>query len=284
MQIMSKKEISLYKDHLIDEEKAPATIEKYIRDVNCFAQWLQKEDVYKSDVVEYKAYLIKKYAPASVNSALSSLNSFFDFCKCSDLKIKQLKIQKTIFVQAENELLKEEYNRLLSTALEMKKDDLFWIMQTICSTGIRVSELKFITVEALNKGVAEIYNKGKKRRVFLPMQLCVALNKYTTDRNIKSGPVFISKNGIPLDRSNIWSSMKKLCIKSNVSPQKVFPHNLRHLFAHTYYSAQKDIVRLSDILGHSSINTTRIYTMESGEVHKEQIQNLGLLYEYKSTT
>ncbi len=284
MQVMSKKEISLYKDHLIDEEKASATIEKYIRDVNYFIQWLQKDNACKVDVMNYKAYLMGKYAPASVNSIISSLNNFFVFCGYLDLKVKHVKIQKQIFTSTKCELSKDEYNKLLTTALKEKKEKIFWIMQTICSTGIRVSELKFITVEALNTGVAEIDNKGKKRRVFLPLQLCISLNKYIDEKNIKSGPVFVSKNGIPLDRSNIWYSMKKLCEKSNVSAQKVFPHNLRHLFAHTYYSAQKDIVRLSDILGHSSVNTTRIYTMESGNVHKEQIQNLGLLYEYKSTT
>ena len=150
-------------------------------------------------------------------------------------------------------------------------------MQTICSTGIRISELSYVTVEAINKGRADINCKGKRRTVFFPKQLCQMLKQYIRAREIKSGAVFITKNGAPLDRSNIWTSMKKLCIEANVSEQKVFPHNLRHLFARTYYTQQKDIVRLADILGHSSVNTTRIYTMESGETHRKQIQRLGLL-------
>lgn len=220
---------------------------------------------------------MEKYTPASVNSALASLNSFFAYNEWYDLRVKSLKIQKQIFASDEKELTKAEYERLLRAAQSKKNERLYLLMQTIYSTGIRVSELKFITVGAVHRGQAEIQCKGKRRTVFLPNQLCRILKKYITEQKIKSGAVFVTRNGNPLDRSNIWSDMKKLCKEAGVSEKKVFPHNLRHLFARTYYSLQKDIVRLADILGHSSVNTTRIYTMESGEVHRKQIQKLGLL-------
>lgn len=186
-------------------------------------------------------------------------------------------MQKRIFIPKEKELTKSEYERLLAVDKSRKNKRLYMLMQTICSTGIRVSELEFITVEAVKIGRAEINCKGKIRIVILPYQLCRMLKTYIKEENITSGSVFVTKSGKPLDRSNIWSDMKKLCEAAGVSKDKVFTHNLRHLFARTYYSIQKDIVRLADILGHSSVNTTRIYTMESGEVHRKQIQCLGLL-------
>ena len=194
-----------------------------------------------------------------------------------DLRVKKLKIQKQIFASTDKELSKAEYDRLLQAAKQKKNERLYLLMQTICSTGIRVSEVRYITVEAVARGIAEINCKGKRRQLFLPKQLCQVLKQYIKEQKIKSGSVFITKNGNPLDRSNIWTDMKKLCKAANVSEKKVFPHNLRHLFARTYYSLQKDIVRLADILGHSSVNTTRIYTMETGEIHRRQIQKLGLL-------
>jgi site-specific recombinase XerD len=212
-----------------------------------------------------------------VNAVLSSLNSFFNFMKWYDFKVKSLKIQTQIFASTDSELTKTEYDRLLQTAKQQGNTRLYLLMQTMCSTGIRISEVRYITVEAVARGIAEINCKGKCRQVFLPKQLCLILRPYIKEHNIKSGAVFVTRNGNPLDRSNIWSDMKKLCKAANVSEKKVFPHNLRHLFARTYYSQQKDIVRLADILGHSSINTTRIYTMETGEIHRRQIQKLGLL-------
>lgn len=263
--------------HLINEEKAHATINKYLHDVDEFQVWLGEQDLNKAVVLAYKLYLCEHYAPASVNAALSSLNSFFNFAEWYDLKVKNLKIQKQIFASADKELTKAEYDSLLQAAKRKKKERLYLLMQTICSTGIRVSEVCHITVEAIRCGVAEINCKGKHRRVFLPKQLCQILKQYIKGQKIKSGAVFITKNGRPLDRSNIWSEMKKLCREAAVSEKKVFPHNLRHLFARTYYSVQKDIARLADILGHSNVNTTRIYTMETGEIHRKQIQKLGLL-------
>ena len=277
MRTITEELILSFKKHLITEEKAQATIAKYLYDIGEFAKWTGTRDINKELVLEYKSALTERYAPASVNAALASLNSLFCFCEWYDLKVKNLKIQKQIFASTEKELTKSEYERLLQAAKQNKNERLYLLMQTICSTGIRVSEVRHITVEAVNRGSAIINCKGKRRQVLLSNQLCKILKKYIKEQKIKSGTVFVTKNGNPLDRSNIWSDMKKLCRMAGVSEKKVFPHNLRHLFARTYYSLQKDIVRLADILGHSSVNTTRIYTMESGNIHRQQIEKLGLL-------
>ena len=277
MRTITQELILKFQKHLVNEEKAQATITKYLYDVREFTKWVNSQDINKELVLEYKSALAEKYAPASVNAALASLNSFFTFCEWYDLKVKNLKIQKQIFVSAEKELTKSEYERLLQAAKKKKNERLYLLMQTICSTGIRVSEVCHITVEAVNRGSAMINCKGKRRQVLLSNQLCRILKQYIKENKIKSGAVFVTKNGNPLDRSNIWSDMKKLCRMAGVLEKKVFPHNLRHLFARTYYGLQKDIVRLADILGHSSVNTTRIYTMESGNVHRQQIEKLGLL-------
>ncbi len=277
MRAITKEKIERYKEYLINEEKSYSTIEKYIHDIYDFADWISGEKFEKKEVIAYKSHLSDIYAITSVNSKLASLNSFFRFMEWYELRVKSLKVQKNIFSSSETELSKEEYVRLLYAAKSEKNERLYLLMQTICSTGIRVSELRYITVEAVKCGIAEISCKGKRRRVFIPKRLCSALKKYVMSKKIKSGAVFVSKNGNPLDRSNIWSDMKRLCKAAHVSEKKVFPHSLRHLFARTYYSMEKDIARLADILGHSSINTTRIYTMESGEIHRLQIQKLGLL-------
>lgn len=274
---IDRKIIEMFENYLVENEKASATVEKYVRDVGMFFDWLRKEDVSKAKVLEYKKILVEKYSPASVNAAIASLNCFFDFAHKGEMKIRGLKIQRKIFENREKELTKAEYERLLYAAKAKGNKRLYYLMQTICSTGIRVSELRFITVESLKKGHVRISCKGKMRVVILPKELCNILIKYTKERGIKKGPVFVTKSGKPVDRSNIWSDMKKLCNEARVDVRKVFPHNLRHLFARTYYSIQKDIVRLSDILGHSSINTTRIYTIETGDIHRRQIEKLGLL-------
>lgn len=228
--------IDSYHSYLIDEEKAPSTVSKYVRDVQAFVGWLKTRDLDKSAVLAYKSYLIESYAPASVNAAISSLNSFFAFCEWYGLRMKNLKIQRKIFVSQDRELTKTEYDRLLRAAAGRKDRRLFCLMQTICSTGIRVSELRFITVEALTRGRAEIRCKGKYRTVFMPAGLCKLLKQYLKETKIKSGPVSQTKSGKPMDRSNIWREMKKLCRVAGVSEKKVFPHNLRHLFARTYYT------------------------------------------------
>lgn len=274
---ITKELIKNFRRYLIEEEKAAATVEKYIRDINVFADWLGEKELDKETVLIYKENLTQNYAPASVNSVLSSLNSFFTFNEWYNLRVKNLKIQKQLFANKDNELTKEEYERLLTAAKSKGNEQLYFLMQTICSTGIRVSELCYITVESLKAQKAQINLKGKMRVVILPKELCKMLLKYSKEQNITSGSVFVSRNGKPLDRSNIWKMMKALCESAGVARAKVFPHNLRHLFARTFYSIQKDIVRLADILGHSSVNTTRIYTMETGETHRRQIQKLGLL-------
>lgn len=269
--------IENFKNHLIDEEKASATLEKYVRDIKAFFVWVSGLEISKRTVLDYKEYLIGNFAPASVNSVLSSLNAFFQFNNWHELKVKMLKIQKQIFVQKERELTRAEYVRLLNAAREKKNERLYLLMQAICSSGIRVSELKYVTVESLRSRSTTINNKGKMRIVLLPAKLCSTLAEYTKRQKILSGPVFVTKTGKPLDRSTIWKMMKALCVRAQVSERKVFPHNLRHLFARTFYTLEKDIVRLADILGHSSVNTSRIYTMETGEIHRKKLQKLGLL-------
>ncbi len=277
MKKMTDETIILFKKHLYETEKSDNTIEKYMRDVSFFRKWMSRRELDKSVVLEYKKYLCNCYAPRSVNSILSSLNALFVFMNWYDLKVKTLKIQKQIFADKEKELSKAEYQRLLSEAKKVGDERLYYLMQTIGSTGLRISELQYVTCEAVERGVAVIHCKGKVRQVFLPDNLCKMLKKYTGKRHIKSGPVFVTKSGKPIDRSAVWKMMKALCKGAGVSSEKVFPHNFRHLFARTFYSIQKDIVRLADILGHSSINTTRIYTMETGDIHRRQIQRLGLL-------
>lgn len=275
---ITKKLILNFKEYLLNEEKSAATIEKYIRDVRTFLVWLHgARETDKATVIAYKEYLTENYQTASVNSMLSSLNSFFTFNEWYELHVKTIKIQRQIFSSKDKELTRAEYERLLKAAESKTNKRLYYILQTICATGIRISELRFITVETVNQEYAEVRCKGKNRCVILPRDLCKVLKEYIAEKKITSGGVFVSRNGKPLDRSNIWADMKKLCEMANVPQAKVFPHNLRHLFARTYYSLQKDIVRLADILGHSSVNTTRIYTMESGDVHRRQIQRLGLV-------
>ena len=217
------------------------------------------------------------HAPATVNSILAAVNGFFRFMGWKDIAVKLLKIQKALFCDERRELTRAEYARLVSAAQKVGNERLSLVMQTICATGIRVSELRFITVEAVTTGRAEICNKGKRRTVFLPGRLRRLLRKYLQKQKKTAGAVFTTRTGRPLDRSNIWRDMKALCESADVEPGKVFPLNLRHLFARTYYSLGKDLSRMADILGHSSVNTTRIYTVESGGVHQRQLERMGLI-------
>ncbi len=277
MKKLTNEMIKAFKLHLCNEEKSDNTIEKYMRDIRHFCEWLMGRAFDKSVVLEYKRELIEKYAPASVNSMLSSLNALFLYLNWYDMKVKTLKIQRQLFAGKDKELTKAEYERLLTAARSKYNKQLYYLMQTIASTGIRISELSAISVEAVKQGQATINCKGKLRQVFLPKALCKMLKDYIDRRNIKSGSVFVTRTGKPLDRCRVWKLLKDLCESANVSKDKVFPHNFRHLFARTFYSLQKDIVRLADILGHSSVNTTRLYTMESGIEHRKQLQKLGLL-------
>lgn len=278
MRSITNSSIEKFRKYLINEEKSEATIEKYIRDILKFKACVLGKALVKKVVLEYKQFLIKNYAPASVNSMLSSINCFFEYNEWFDCKVKALKIQKRTFSSEDKELTKNEYERLLKAAKQSDNSRLYYLMQTICSTGIRVSELKCITVDAVKCKQARINCKGKVRMIWLSDDLCSILLHYIKENNIKSGSVFQTRTGKPINRTNIWSDMKKLCKLAGVSEKKVFPHNLRHLFARTFYSIQKDIVRLADILGHSNVNTTRIYTMESGVVHRRQIHKLGRIF------
>ena len=269
--------IERYAAHLQDAERAGNTVQKYRRDLMALWKWLDGRPLEKSMLIEWKEHLTIAYAAASVNSMLAALNGFLQFMGWPELTVRPLKIQKNLFCDEDRELTKEEYMRLVETAKQEGNERLSLILQTICATGIRVSELKFITAEAVRLGRAEIRNKGKLRTVFLPGRLCGLLKRYLQKKHRTTGTVFITKTGKNIDRSNIWRDMKKLCESAEVAPGKVFPHNLRHLFARTYYSMEKDISRLADILGHTNIGTTRIYTMESGRTHARAMERMELV-------
>lgn len=246
--------------HLSEEERSQATIEKYTRDIKGFYEYLPGDKIISKEIViAYKQSLVDTYKPTSINSMLVAVNGLLAYMGLNDCKVKLQKIQKRIF-HDENNLSKQEYQRLLAAAESKSNEQLLMLMQTICATGIRVSEHKYVTVEALKQGSAVVKNKGKIREIIFPKKLRRSLLKYCKEHHIDSGAVFITKHGNPLDRSNIWTMMKSLCDEAGVDKAKVFPHNLRHLFAYTFYGLEKDLVRLADILGHSSIETTRIYT------------------------
>jgi len=263
--------------YLRNEERSKATIEKYMRDVRCFVGFIGSTEVSKQSVVDYKNKLGNSYAVASANSMIAALNSFLRFCGWHDLCVKQFRVQRQTYCSEEKELTRAEYIRLLEAANKKHNERLNLIIQTICGTGIRVSELQYITVEALGKGEAVVNCKGKNRRIFIVPELKKKLLRYVKEQRILSGAVFITRNGKPVSRNNIWKEMKSLCEQAHVAPSKVFPHNLRHLFARTFYSIEKDIAKLADILGHASINTTRIYIVTTGAEHKRKMEHMRLI-------
>ena len=269
--------VRYYENYLVEEERSRNTITKYMRDLKSYFIFLQGEAVTKESLVCWKEKLTQTYLPASVNSMLAAVNGFLEWAGYPQYRVKPLKIQREIFTKPEKELSKEEYIRLVKAAEEKQNCRLALILQTICATGIRVSELQFITLETARTGRTVVDCKGKKRTVFLPGALSRALQEYCREHGIKEGVVFRTKNRKPLDRSNIWRDMKNLCCSAGVEPEKVFPHNLRHLFARTYYHMEKDLSRLADLLGHSNVTTTRIYTMESGLEHAKQVERMGLV-------
>ena len=258
------------------EERSAATIQKYIRDIKAFAKYAEGV-VTRETVIAYKKHLQEHYAVRSVNSMLASINSLFLFLGWHDLKVKALKLQKQVYCPEEKELTKAEYTRLCRTAERKHNERLNLILQTICGTGIRVSELQFITIEAVKHGEAVVRCKGKTRAVFIVRELRQKLLRYAAEQNIQSGMIFVTRTGKPISRTNIWREMKALCVEADVNPQKVFPHNLRHLFARVFYGIEKDIAKLADILGHSSINTTRIYIISTGIEHRRRMENLHLI-------
>lgn len=275
--IITKQTIKAFGDYLIDNERARATVEKYLHDVRFFADYIGFATPQKTHVLAYKEMLLKSYAIRSANSMLASLNAYFRFLGRYDLIVKQFKVQKEAYCPEEKELTREEYASLIRTADKRNDQRLSLIIQTICATGIRVSELKSITVEAVRRGEATVSLKGKTRRIFIVSALKKRLLQYIKEQGLTEGIVFTTKGGKPMDRSNIWKQMKALCEDAKVLPEKVFPHNLRHLFARTFYKLEKDIARLADILGHSSINTTRIYIISSGREHQRRMENMHLI-------
>ena len=275
--VLTRDIIEMFKEHLILEERSEATIEKYVRDVLAFSTFVGGTEISKETVIAYKNKLKNVYAARSVNSMLASINSLFSFLGWYDLKVKSIKIQQQIFCPEEKELTRGEYERLVKAAKAKKNERLCLILQTICGTGIRVSELQFITVESVRRGEATVSCKGKTRVVFIVRELQKKLLRYAAGQGITEGSIFITRGGRPISRTNIWRDMKGLCKQAGVNPNKVFPHNLRHLFAHVFYSIEKDIAKLADILGHSSINTTRIYIISTGKEHRRYIENMKLI-------
>lgn len=269
--------IAEFKAHLISEERSTATVEKYIRDVKAFAEYAHGVEITKETIIAYKNRLQRRYAVRSINSMLASLNSFFVFLGRQDLRAKSLKLQQQVFCPEEKELTKEEYARLCKAAERRQNSRLCLLLQTICGTGIRVSELQFITVGAVRHGEAAVSCKAKTRTVFIVKALRQKLLRYAAEQGIKSGMIFVTRTGKPLGRTNIWREMKSLCAEANVNPKKVFPHNLRHLFARVFYGIEKDIAKLADILGHSSINTTRIYIISTGTEHRRRMERMRLI-------
>ena len=273
---ITQSQIQLFHQHLIREEKSTATVEKYLRDVRAFAVYVGNEIVTKEVVMAWKNDLqAKEYAVRSINSMLASLNSLLDFLGWADCKVKSLKQQKQVYCAEEKELTKAEYMNLLAAA--KNRPQLRLVMETICGTGIRVSELRFFTVESAQRGEVVVNCKGKCRTILIPGKLRKLLLDYAKKEKIRSGVIFITRNGKPLNRSCIWAQMKALCGEAGVNPTKVFTHNLRKLFARTFYGIEKDIAKLADILGHSSIDTTRIYIMTTGTEHRRKIERLGLV-------
>lgn len=275
MTIINEK-LKEFSEYLREQERSERTIEKYTRDARRLAEFVGIGELNKPLVLHFKENLRREMSPISANSVIAAVNCFLKFLGLSELCVRAFKLQRRLF-SVKNELTAEEYKRLVKAALNAQNERLALIIQAICSTRIRISELKFITVEAIRTGRAEISCKGKFRVIFLPDKLRAVLGNYVRKQKITAGAVFVTKKGNPVDRSNIWRDMKNLCESARVSPEKVFPHNLRHLFARSFYSLEKDISRLADVLGHSSISTTRIYTMESGYNHLRQVNMLNLV-------
>ena len=270
--------INKFKGYLIDNDKSVYTIEKYIRDVSKLKVFTDINEITKETTAEYKNYLIRNgYSVRSINSMLSSVNALFEYLDRNDLKVKTIKMQRSVYCPEDKELTRAEYQRLCAAAKMKKNNRLELIIETVCSTGIRISELKYITVESAKRGEAVVTLKGKTRFVFIPKELKRKLLRYATEQKIKTGMIFVTRTGKAVNRTNVWRDMKNLCKDAGVKPEKVFPHNLRHLFARTFYNIDKDIAKLADILGHSSIDTTRIYIISTGAEHRRLINKMKLI-------
>ena len=275
---ISQAQLTAFERHLRLEEREPGTIEKYLRDIRAFAVWLEEKPLDKEAAVAWKEHLLASgYAPSTINSMLVALNRFFRFQRRDELRVKTIRVQRRIFRSRERELTKEEYARLLETAHALGRERLALLMETICATGIRVSEVKYITVEAAQAGRAEIALKGKIRTILLPGKLRRKLLKYAKKQKNGSGEIFLTRTAKGMSRRQIWAEMKAICQKAGVASSKVFPHNLRHLFARTFYKVCRDVVQLADVLGHSSVETTRIYLASTGDEYVWRMDRLGLI-------
>lgn len=273
-----EEDLCRFSRHLHDLEYAPGSIEKYLRDLTAFQHWLAGRTVTQREIAAWKEYLHSLGCRSeTINTKLSALNRFFAFQGWSGLRARYYRIQRRFFRSTEREMTREDYGRLLSAAEGMGKTRLALLMETICATGIRVSEVKYITLEALRAGRAEISLKGKVRTILIPGKLCRKLERYAKKQNIATGEIFLTRRGKGLSRRQIWAEMKALCARAGVAASKVFPHNLRHLFARTFYRASRDVAQLADVLGHSSIETTRIYLLSTGANHTRQLERLGLI-------
>lgn len=273
---LRREQIEEFRQYLYERENARATIQKYVSDIGTFFDYLDGQVIVdKQKLLDYKEWLLRRYAVSSVNSMLAALNQFLEFQELDFLKVRRVKVQKSLFLKEEKELTKEEYRKLVQTALSEEKEQLALCMETIASTGIRISELEFFTVESVRRDYIEIVNKGKYRRIFLPKVLRQKLLLFARKNEIRKGAIFITRTGKKKCRSNIWREMKALKEKAGINGNKIFPHNLRHLFARTYYGITKDLAGLGDLLGHSSLNVTRIYTSNTGKIYQKQLDLLG---------
>ena len=278
MMTITKDMLDDYRTCLHNEERCGATIEKYMHDLTDFAVWLGERELTKEQTATWKNVLAQSgIKPETVNGKLSALNGFLSHLDLLVCRVKLLKVQRKLFRDQSRELSRQEYDLLVAKAKELGKHRLALLLETICGTGIRVSEVRYITVEAAEQGRAEISLKGKIRVILLPGKLCRKLKKLAKKLGITTGEIFLTRTGRRLGRTQIWREMKALCKKAGVEESKVFPHNLRHLFARTYYRASRDIVRLADILGHSSVETTRIYLIGTGLEHVREMERLGLI-------
>ena len=275
---ISAEELDSFCQHLRGEERSAATIEKYRRDVAQFAAWLGENQLEKEAGVRWKAHLLAQGCePSTVNGKLTALDRFLHFLGQADCKVKHLKIQRHLFREDGRELTRREYDQLLAAARSTGRERLALLMESICGTGIRVSEVRYLTVDAARRGKAEVALKGKIRAILLPGKLCRKLLKYAGKNKIASGEIFLTRSGASLSRKQIWRDMKALCQRAGVAPSKVFPHNLRHLFARTFYRVCRDVAKLADVLGHSSIETTRIYLLSTGAEHAKVLEHLRLI-------
>ena len=277
-QLITNELLLAFSEYLQSNERAPGTIEKYLRDVSAFRIWLGNRSVTKELTAEWKERLLENnHAPVTVNSRLAAVNSFFRVAGWEDCQVKFLKLQRRLFRDAGRELSRAEYERLVETAANLSRPRLALLMDAICGTGVRGSEVRYLTVEAVQAGRADISLKGKIRTILIPNKLCRKLLKYARKQKITSGEIFLTRSGKGMSRRQIWAEMKSLCERAGVEPSKVFPHNLRHVFAAAFYKSCKDIVRLADVLGHSSVETTRIYLLTTGVEHAQMLERLGLV-------